>query len=128
MEIEKKRETTWKFNVDKGQKNIELTSIEVSGIVKWVKFSLINEDESVDVKMTKEEFFNFLSLTSAFRDVVIGEEYYNQEKDLNINIPEKNSNSELNEEKEFFNLNNNTEDQSIDKDLDELDPKEWDPW
>ncbi|MEJ2250952.1 MAG: hypothetical protein P8Y70_09760 [Candidatus Lokiarchaeota archaeon] len=78
--------------------------------------------------MTKEEFFNFLSLTSAFRDVVIGEEYYNQEKDLNINIPEKNSNSELNEEKEFFNLNNNTEDQSIDKDLDELDPKEWDPW
>ncbi|TFF90444.1 MAG: hypothetical protein EU548_03010 [Promethearchaeota archaeon] len=129
MEIEKKRETTWKFNVDNGQKNIEMTSIEVSGIVRWIKLALINEDNLIEVKMTKEEFFNFLSLTSAFRDVVIGEENITQEEHLNVNFnKEKHIEIEDKEEDDFFKLDKNENPKSIDKDIDDLDPTEWDPW
>lgn len=57
-------------------------------MLRWIKFTLINGDKSIDDKMMKEEFFNFLSLTSAFRDVVIGEADFNDDKKLNINSEE----------------------------------------
>jgi hypothetical protein len=127
MEIEKKRETTWKFNVEDDQKNIELTSIEVSGIVRWVKFSLIDDNSTVDIKMTKEEFFNFLSLTAAFRDVVIGEESFYEEPNEKISFKEESPKIEMNEEKRYYD-HSEKEKNSQEEDLDDLDPSEWDPW
>ena len=72
MEIEKKRETSWKIELKKKNENIELTSVEISGVVRLIKLALSNRDNSIKVEMNKEEFFNFLSLISAFKDVVIG--------------------------------------------------------
>ena len=74
MEIEKTRETSWKIQLKHKDENVEITSVEISGEVRIIKLALLNRDKSIRVEMNKEEFYNFLSLISAFKDVVIGEE------------------------------------------------------
>ncbi|MHA1489824.1 MAG: hypothetical protein ACTSRI_09220 [Promethearchaeota archaeon] len=123
MEIEKKRETSWKIELRRKNENIELTSVEISGEVRVIKLVLINNENSIKVEMNKEEFFNFLSLISVFKDVVIGEDgiliekkpHYIQkiskmENDIHPTNSDKN---EKNQEK---------------NDKEELNPEEWDPW
>ena len=131
MEIEKVRETSWKIQLKDQKENIEITSVEISGEVRIIKLALMNSDSSVKVKMNKDEFFNFLSLILAFRDVVIGEETLTLEEELNL-IEDDHKEVEL----ETSNLNNNLiqmPSESIEKkvennDNEELNPEEWDPW
>jgi len=131
MEIEKVRETSWKIQLKDQKENIEITSVEISGEVRIIKLALMNSDSSVKVKMNKDEFFNFLSLILAFRDVVIGEETLTLEEELNL-IEDDHKEVEV----ETSNLNNNLiqmPSESIEKkvennDNEELNPEEWDPW
>ncbi|MFX1260426.1 MAG: hypothetical protein ACFFAN_21460, partial [Promethearchaeota archaeon] len=62
MEIEKKRETSWKIQLKNTDEYIEITSVEISGDVRLIKLALLNKDKFVKVDMNKEEFFKFLSL------------------------------------------------------------------
>lgn len=127
MEIEKKRETSWKIQLKKTEDSIEITSVEISGEVKLIKLGLINKDKSVKVEMKKEEFFKFLSLISAFKDVAIGEESILLESELNIIENKAQKVQEYSERKDEPNQINSEE--SIKKDEpDELNPEEWDPW
>ena len=73
--------------------------------------------------MNKEEFFNFLSLLYAFKDVVIGEDLIETE-DLEIinKIPRTVSQEPLLPIPE----KNNDFKEEIEKE--ELNPEEWDPW
>ena len=131
MEIEKKRETSWKIDLKKKDEYIELTSVEISGVVRIIKLAIVNKDNSVKVEMNKEEFYNFLSLISAFKDVVIGEDSIIIEEDLNLiqsnatpvqDVPEIN--------KEIYNLNSEPAEEYYedDDDMEKLNPEEWDPW
>ena len=128
MEIEKKRETSWKIELKRKDENIELTSVEISGVVRQIKLSLFNRDETVKVEMNKEEFFNFLSLISAFKDVVIGEDSIIIEEDLNLiqsndsPLPEIPRMSE-----DIYPVNHEPSEESFDEN-ERLDPEEWDPW
>ena len=131
MEIEKIRETSWKIQLKDQKENIEITSVEISGEVRIIKLALMNSDNSVKVKMNKDEFFNFLSLILAFKDVVIGEETLTLEEDLNLIEDDQ---KEV--EEKITNLKDNLvqmPSDSIEKNLenndnDELNPEEWDPW
>ena len=38
MEIEKKRETSWKIRLKQNNKHIEITSVEISGEVRHIEF------------------------------------------------------------------------------------------
>jgi len=130
MEIEKKRETSWKIQLKSDNEDIELTSIEISGEVRFIKFALSDNEKVVKVKMNKEEFYNFLSLLSAFKDVVIGEESIIIEDNLNL--------SEIKPQKEqensvifqdLYNMNSEPQEKSNKKNnTEELNPEEWDPW
>lgn len=118
MEIEKKRETSWKILLNENHNKIKITSVEISGEVRNIRIALQKEKNQLEIEMNKEEFFNFLSLISAFKDVVIG-------NNINSNIELK-----FNEEKtENISLSNN---ESSNQDYDNknigLDPKDWDPW
>lgn len=121
MEIEKTRETTWKIHLKKKSDVIEITSVEVSGEVKSIKLAVKKNSENINVEMGKNEFFNFLSLISAFKDVIIGE-------DINLLSPDgysetyNNSNLEIEDFKGSYNDNYEKEES------DELNPEEWDPW
>lgn len=130
MEIEKKRETSWKIELQKKNENIELTSVEISGVVRLIKLSIINRDSSANVEMNKEEFFNFLSLISAFKDVVIGEDSIIIEEDLNLIQSKVHTSAEVTDmDEDMFHIDNNeTEDSFREVDEDRLDPEEWDPW
>jgi len=131
MEIEKIRETSWKIQLKDQKQNIEITSVEISGEVRIIKLALMNSDNSVKVKMNKDEFFNFLSLILAFKDVVIGEETLTLEEELNL-IEE----DQKEVEEQISNLKDNLfqmPSDSIEKNLEnnnneELNPEEWDPW
>lgn len=126
MEIEKARETTWKIHLKKKSDNIEITSVEVSGQVKSIKLALKTKNEEVMVEMDKNEFFNFLSLILAFKDVIIGDDS-NFIKDDPIKhevFSEKYEDKDL--EREDFNETYNENLES--EDSDELNPEEWDPW
>ena len=131
MEIEKTRETSWKIQLKNQNDNIEITSVEISGEVRIIKLALLNNDKIVKVEMNKEEFFNFLSLISAFRDVVIGEESLTIDEDLNL-IEDENQKIQ----EDFPNLDNDlyqiqndsTENSYKNDDNEELNPEEWDPW
>jgi hypothetical protein len=125
MEIEKTRETTWKIRLKRNDEIIELTSVEISGEVRNIKLALRKEKELIRVEMGKGEFFNFLSLISAFKDVIIGEDIdYIQDQltDVEIyddhkeNTPEKDNYNEI--------VKNNY----ADNESDDLNPEEWDPW
>jgi hypothetical protein len=131
MEIEKKRETSWKIDLKKKDEYIELTSVEISGVVRIIKLAIVNKDNSVKVEMNKEEFYNFLSLISAFKDVVIGEDSIIIEEDLNLiqspttpvqNVPEVNN--------KIYRVNSEPAEEYFedDDDMEKLDPEEWDPW
>jgi len=131
MEIEKKRETSWKIDLKKKDEYIELTSVEISGVVRIIKLAIVNKDKSVKVEMNKEEFYNFLSLISAFKDVVIGEDSIIIEEDLNLiqsnanpvqDIPEINN--------EIYQANPDPAEEYFEEDdeMEKLDPEEWDPW
>ena len=130
MEIEKTRETSWKIQLKHKDENIEITSVEISGEVRIIKLSLLNKDESIRVEMNKEEFYNFLSLISAFKDVVIGEESFILNDDLRV-FEEK---SPQIQEAQKINGNlyqlspDNSEENLENNEKDELNPKEWDPW
>ena len=126
MEIEKTRETTWKIHLKKKSDIIEITSVEVSGQVKSIKLALKTNDDVVTVEMDKNEFFNFLSLILAFKDVIIGEDVQFL-KDQSIKSEVYNDKYEDKDlEKEDFDepYNENLENE----DSDELNPEEWDPW
>jgi hypothetical protein len=129
MEIEKIRETSWKIQLKNKNDNIEITSVEISGEVRIIKLALVNNEIRVQVEMNKEEFFNFLSLISAFKDVVIGEESLIIDEKLNLiedepvqireEVPNLDDNS--------FQMTNDSE-EKFDDNKDELNPEEWDPW
>ncbi len=130
MEIEKKRETSWKIQLDKTDEYIELTSVEVSGEVRIIKLALLNKDKSIKVNMNKEEFFKFLSLLSAFKDVIIGDEAIILDNNLNIIEDKKTDSQEYSPIKEeLYPLEHDSADDSINnKETEELNPEEWDPW
>lgn len=130
MEIEKKRETSWKIQLDKKDEYIELTSVEVSGEVRFIKIALLNKDKSIKVKINKEKFFKFLSLLSAFKDVVIGDDSIILDNRIDI-IENKVQDSQeyKTANKNFYPIEHNTSRNSINnKETEELNPEEWDPW
>ncbi len=128
MEIEKTRETSWKIQLKNKNENIELTSVEISGEVRLIKLRLLKNGDFINVEMKKEEFFNFLSLISAFKDVVIGDDKISLTDDLIREDFE--SHQKINEDENIYvkiepqisekNLKNN--------EVKELNPEEWDPW
>jgi len=128
MEIEKTRETSWKIQLKNKNENIELTSVEISGEVRLIKLKLLKNGDFINVEMKKEEFFNFLSLISAFKDVVIGDDKISLTDDLiheDFESPQK-----INEDENIY---VKIEPQISEKDLKnnevkELNPEEWDPW
>jgi hypothetical protein len=128
MEIEKTRETSWKIQLKNKNENIELTSVEISGEVRLIKLKLLKNGDFVNVEMKKEEFFNFLSLISAFKDVVIGEDQISLTDDL-IREDLESHKKIIEDENIYVKI----EPQIPEKDLKnsegkELNPEEWDPW
>jgi len=128
MEIEKTRETSWKIQLKNKNENIELTSVEISGEVRLIKLRLLKNGDFINVEMKKEEFFNFLSLISAFKDVVIGEDQITLTDDLIREDLEPHK--KISEDESIY---VKTEPQISEKDLKnyevkELNPEEWDPW
>ncbi|MCK4287028.1 MAG: hypothetical protein KAX18_12535 [Candidatus Lokiarchaeota archaeon] len=130
MEIEKTRETSWRIQLKKRNENIEITSVEISGEVRLIKLALLRNEKSIRVEMNKEEFFNFLSLISAFKDVVIGEETVRIEDEPHLmeNEPQKLEDvSDINNT--IYPINTESlENNFKESDNDELNPEEWDPW
>jgi len=130
MEIEKTRETSWRIQLKNRNENIEITAVEISGEVRIIKLALLKNEKALEVEMNKEEFFNFLSLISAFKDVVIGEEIIRIDEDPSL-IEKETQRVEV-----ISDVNNpiypiNTEsleNNFKEPDKDELNPEEWDPW
>jgi hypothetical protein len=123
MEIEKKRETSWKIQLREDEGEIQLTAVEISGKVNHIKLAVINNNQNIEVELNSDEFFNFLSLISAFKDVVIGESSNLAEGKLDIDLSsetEKEEVSDSNSKPPKPNYNNDQKE--------ELDPKDWDPW
>ncbi len=128
MEIEKTRETSWKIQLKNKNESIELTSVEISGEVRIIKLALLKNSESLIVEMAKEEFFNFLSLISAFKDVVIGEDQIIITESLisSENEPQK---QVVEENNDYLKLHAKPTEENIGNDeSEELNPEEWDPW
>lgn len=132
MEIEKKRETSWKIQLKEKEEYIEITSVEISGEVREIKLLLLNKDKSVKVRLNKAEFFKFLSLISAFKDVLIGEDSITSEIETSLEIvnnhsPEISDYSEITDD--IYQLDSEPTDESLkNTDTEELNPEEWDPW
>lgn len=130
MEIEKKRETSWKIQLHETDEFIELTSVEVSGEVRIIKLALLNKDHSIKVNMNKEEFFKFLSLIFAFKEVVIGNEAIILDNNSNVienKIKETQEFSKI--KQDLFQMDHEDHEESIkNDDTEELNPEEWDPW
>lgn len=130
MEIEKTRETSWKIQLKHNNENVEITSVEISGEVRIIKLALLKSDKSIKVEMNKEEFYNFLSLITAFKDVVIGEEPFVMNDDLRV-FEEKPSQIQdaPNVNGEPYQINPNQNEENVeDNESDKLNPEEWDPW
>jgi hypothetical protein len=128
MEIEKSRETSWKIQLKNRHENIEITSVEFSGEVRIIKLALLKNDQSLTIELNKEEFFNFLSLVSAFRDVVIGEEQITFNDPL-LSDDNNLSNEIIEENPEMTNYEHNVSNhETKDNEAEELNPEEWDPW
>jgi len=133
MEIEKTRETSWRIQLKNRDENIEITSVEISGEVRLIKLAILNQEKSVKVEMNKEEFYNFLSLISAFKDVVIGEEpiFIEEEEEL----PEDET-PKLEDDSSFdgdsyevsARLLEKEDEEDENDNIDKLNPEEWDPW
>ena len=125
MEIEKTRETTWKIRLKRNDGIIELTSVEISGEVRNIKLALRNEKDLIRVEMGRGEFFNFLSLISAFKDVIIGEDINYMQDQLN-DVEIYDNQEEIITEKD--NLDKIVEDDYTNNESNDLNPEEWDPW
>jgi hypothetical protein len=130
MEIEKTRETSWRIQLKNKDENIEITSVEISGEVRIIKLALLNNERSLKVEMNKEEFFNFLSLISAFKDVVIGEETSLIDEDSTILSPESPKIEPISDmNNDIYPINLEPSDNNYEEnEKDELNPEEWDPW
>jgi hypothetical protein len=129
MEIEKTRETSWKIQLKRKNESIELTSVEISGEVRAIKLTLFKEDNSLMSEMNKEEFFNFLSLITAFKDVVIGEESFLAEQTLVDTSMQENTQQQENFEADLYTTDSESSNMLEKKISDEkLNPEEWDPW
>ncbi|MFX1315133.1 MAG: hypothetical protein ACFE9T_04665 [Promethearchaeota archaeon] len=130
MEIEKTRETSWKILLKNKDQNIEITSVEVSGEIRIIKLALLKNDQSIRVEMNKEEFFNFLSLISAFKDVVIGEDSFIMSEDLNLaESPPQQAQEPTPINTDNYPINTESSEKNHeDEDIEELNPEEWDPW
>jgi len=130
MEIEKTRETSWKIQLKNKDQNIEITSVEISGEVRIIRLALLNKDTSIRVEMKKEEFFNLLSLISAFKDVVIGEDSFVMGEELSLVESGTQQTHDLNtEEEDIYLINSETSEKNLEEeDTEELNPEEWDPW
>ncbi len=132
MEIEKTRETSWKIQLRNRNENVELTSVENSGEVRSIKLGLLKENDSLRVEMNKEEFFNFLSLISAFKDVVIGDSYLVSNLDYPLSkestIESNGEETTLSQEYESYSENSINSKKEEKSNEEELNPKEWDPW
>lgn len=127
MEIEKKRETSWKIQLKEKDEYIEITSVEISGEVREIKLLLLNKDKSVKVRLNKAEFFKFLSLISAFKDVLIGEDSISSETSLEIINNHSQKINEINDD--IYQIDSEPTDESLkNTDTEELNPEEWDPW
>ncbi len=130
MEIEKTRETSWKIQLKNKNENIEITSVEISGEVRIIKLALLKSEKSIRVEMNKEEFFNFLSLISAFKDVLIGDESLVRNDDLNLS--EKDSSQVLETpslDDDLYQINTEHHEENLENnENEELNPEEWDPW
>ena len=130
MEIEKTRETSWRIQLKNRNENIEFTSVEISGEVRIIKLAILKNEKTIKVEMNKEEFFNFLSLIYAFKDVVIGEDTVRIDEEASL------MESEPQKVEDISDINNtiypiNTEsleNNFKESDKDELNPEEWDPW
>jgi len=102
----------------------------MSGEVREIKLLLLNKGKSVKVRLNKVEFFKFLSLISAFKDVLIGEDSITSETSLEIinNQSQKiNDYPEINND--IYQIDSEPTDESLkNTDTEELNPEEWDPW
>ena len=128
MEIEKTRETSWKIQLKNKNESIELTSVEISGEVRILKLTLLKNNDSLVVEMKKEEFFNFLSLISAFKDVIIGEDQINMIENFNSKDLTPDIKTEA-EKSEYFRVEPEIKEKTLEnKEINELNPEEWDPW
>ena len=125
MEIEKTRETTWKIRLKRNDGIIEITSVEISGDVRNIKLALRKEKDLIRIEMDKGEFFNFLSLISAFKDVIIGEDINYLENQL-TDVEIYDNHEEIITEKD--NLNKTVENDYANNESNDLNPEEWDPW
>ena len=101
------------------------------GEVREIKLLLLNKDKSVKVRLNKAEFFKFLSLISAFKDVLIGEDSIIASDDsleiITNHSQEINDYSEINDD--IYQIDSEPTDESLkNKDTEELNPEEWDPW
>ena len=76
--------------------------------------------------MNKEEFFNFLSLISAFKDVVIGEETPFLRNEINLSEKDQTATGLNNELYQM--TTKHTEENLENNKNEELNPEEWDPW
>ncbi|KKN57934.1 hypothetical protein LCGC14_0557170 [marine sediment metagenome] len=126
MEIEKTRETSWRIQLKKRDENIEITSVEISGEVRIIKIGINEKENSVKVQMNKEEFFNFLSLISAFKEVVIGEgTIFIEDEPTRLEIESQ----QLDDVSNLHSKNFDPSEKNFkDEKKDELNPEEWDPW
>ena len=128
MEIEKTRETSWKIQLKNKNESIELTSVEISGEVRIIKLTLLKNSESIIVEMVKEEFFNFLSLINAFKDVVIGEDQIILTESL-ISSEIEAQKQVVEEDDDYLKLQAKSMEENIgNNESEELNPEEWDPW
>jgi len=128
MEIEKTRETSWKIQLKNKNESIELTSVEISGEVRIIKLTLLKNNDSIIVEMAKEEFFNFLSLITAFKDVVIGEDQIILTESL-ISSEIEPQKGVIEENKDYLKLQAKPTEENIgNSENEELNPEEWDPW
>ena len=125
MEIEKTRETTWKIRLKRNDGIIEITSVEISGDVRNIKLALRKEKDLIRIEMDKGEFFNFLSLISAFKDVIIGEDINYLENQL-TDVEIYDNHEEIITEKDI--LNKIVENDYANNESNDLNPEEWDPW
>jgi hypothetical protein len=80
--------------------------------------------------MNKEEFYNFLSLISAFKDVVIGEETGMIDDEpplLEIEPQELEPVSDIKDN--YYPINSEPSEKNYEEENNnELNPEEWDPW
>ncbi len=130
MEIEKTRETSWRIQLKNRNENIEITSVEISGEVRIIKLALLKNEKTIKVEMNKEEFFNFLSLISAFKDVVIGEDIMRIDEGASIKEKEPQKVEDISDmDNTIYPINTESSENNIkESDEDELNPEEWDPW